>query len=159
MPTANSSGGQFAKPSYNSGYGSTAYDTLGQNTQDYSKGAYPGTGVGQQSKGQNVTNAPPSGTGSDITSSMYGKSHVALNKVNVSEFTHKNISLNSSLIFQQSYDKQNYSATPPPFNLTGTQTAGANSQGYNAQHMYIQAMPPAGHHMHQQIHQVSQTKC
>ncbi|XP_037046077.1 protein lingerer isoform X31 [Bradysia coprophila] len=133
MPTANaSSGGQFPKPSYNSGYGSTAYDTLGQNTQDYSKGAYPGTGVGQQSKGQNVTNPPPSGTGADISSSMYGKSHVALNKVN-------------------SYDKQSYSATPPPFNLTGTQTAGANSQGYNAQHMYIQAMPPAGHHMHQQI--------
>lgn len=90
MPTANaSSGGQFPKPSYNSGYGSTAYDTLGQNTQDYSKGAYPGTGVGQQSKGQNVTN-PPTGTGSDITSSMYGKSHVALNKVNVSEiFVHR----------------------------------------------------------------------
>lgn len=85
MPTANaSSGGQFPKPSYNSGYGSTAYDALGQNTQDYSKGAYPGTGVGQQSKGQNVTN-PPTGTGSDITSSMYGKSHVALNKVNVSK--------------------------------------------------------------------------
>lgn len=85
MPTANaSSGGQFPKPSYNSGYGSTAYDTLGQNTQDYSKGSYPGTGVGQQSKGQNVTNPPPTGTGSDITSSMYGKSHVALNKVNVS---------------------------------------------------------------------------
>ncbi|KAJ6643228.1 Protein lingerer, partial [Pseudolycoriella hygida] len=136
MPTANaSSGGQFPKPSYNSGYGSTAYDSLGQNTQDYSKGAYPGTGVGQQSKGQNVTNPPPTGTGSDITSSMYGKSHVALNKVN-------------------SYDKQSYSATPPPFNLTGTQTAGANSQAYNAQHMYIQAMPPAGHHMHQQIHQM-----
>lgn len=85
MPTANaSSGGQFPKPSYNSGYGSTAYDTLGQNTQDYSKGAYPGTGVGQQSKGQNVTNPPPTGAGSDISSSMYGKSHVALNKVNVS---------------------------------------------------------------------------
>ncbi|XP_037046050.1 protein lingerer isoform X7 [Bradysia coprophila] len=139
MPTANaSSGGQFPKPSYNSGYGSTAYDTLGQNTQDYSKGAYPGTGVGQQSKGQNVTNPPPSGTGADISSSMYGKSHVALNKVN-------------------SYDKQSYSATPPPFNLTGTQTAGANSQGYNAQHMYIQAMPPAGHHMHQQIQDSNST--
>lgn len=80
-----SSGAQFPKPSYNSGYGSTAgYDTLNQSTQDYNKGAYPGTGVGQQSKGQNVTNAPPSGSGSDISSSMYGKSHVTLNKVNVS---------------------------------------------------------------------------
>lgn len=104
MPTANaSSGGQFPKPSYNSGYGSTAYDTLGQNTQDYSKGAYPGTGVGQQSKGQNVTNPPPTGTGSDISSSMYGKSHVALNKVNVSSlklFVPNNHSVAVSLVVQ-----------------------------------------------------------
>lgn len=80
-----SSGAQFAKPTYNnSGYGSTGYDTLSQSAQDYSKSAYPGSG-GQQSKGQNVSNPPPSGTGSDISSSMYGnKSHAALNKVNVS---------------------------------------------------------------------------
>lgn len=85
MATANaSSGAQFPKPSYNSGYGSTGYDALSQSAQDYSKGAYPGTGVGQQSKGQSVSNPPPTATGSDITSSMYGKSHVALNKVNVS---------------------------------------------------------------------------
>lgn len=84
MATANaSSGAQFPKPSYNSGYGSTGYDTLSQSTQDYNKSAYPGSG-GQQSKGQNVSNTPQSGTGSDITSSMYGKSHAALNKVNVS---------------------------------------------------------------------------
>lgn len=82
MATANAtSGGQFPKPSYNSGYGSTGYDTLSQTTQDYNKGGYPGTG--QQSKGQTVSNPQPAGTGSDITSSMYGKSHVALNKVNV----------------------------------------------------------------------------
>lgn len=79
-----STGAQFPKPSYNSGYGSTGYDTLSQSTQDYNKGSYPGTGVGQPSKGQSVSNAPPSGTGSDMSTSMYGKSHVALNKVNVS---------------------------------------------------------------------------
>lgn len=83
MATANaSSGAQFPKPSYNSGYGSTGYDTLSQTAQDYNKNAYASSG-GQQSKGQNVTNPPQSGTGSDISSSMYGKSHVALNKVNV----------------------------------------------------------------------------
>lgn len=90
MAAANaSSGAQFAKPTYNnSGYGSTGYDTLSQSAQDYSKNAYAGSG-GQQSKGQNVSNPPPSGTGSDISSSMYGnKSHAALNKVNVSQSHH-----------------------------------------------------------------------
>ncbi|XP_055708545.1 protein lingerer isoform X19 [Phlebotomus papatasi] len=137
MATASAtSGGQFPKPSYNSAYGSTAYDTLSQTTQDYSKSAYPGSGVGQQSKGQNVNNPPPAGTGSDITSSMYSKTHVALNKVN-------------------SYEKQSFhSGTPPPFNLAGTQTAGATSaQPYG---MYIPAIPPPHHNMnmHQPIHQV-----
>lgn len=85
MQQANAtSGGQFPKPSYNSGYGSGGYDGLSQTGQDYNKGGYPGTGVGQQTKGQAVSNPQPAGTGSDITSSMYGKSHVALNKVNVS---------------------------------------------------------------------------
>lgn len=71
------------KPSYNSAYGSSGYDALGQSAQDYNKTAYPGSGS-QQSKGQN-SNPPPSGTGSDISSSMYGnKNHAALNKVNVS---------------------------------------------------------------------------
>ncbi|XP_055708540.1 protein lingerer isoform X15 [Phlebotomus papatasi] len=138
MATASAtSGGQFPKPSYNSAYGSTAYDTLSQTTQDYSKSAYPGSGVGQQSKGQNVNNPPPAGTGSDITSSMYSKTHVALNKVN-------------------SYEKQSFhSGTPPPFNLAGTQTAGATSaQPYG---MYIPAIPPPHHNMnmHQPIHQDS----
>jgi hypothetical protein len=85
MATANAtSGGQFAKPSYNSGYGSTGYDALSQSAQDYNKTVYAGAGVGQQSKGQSVSNQQSSGSGSDIASSMYGKSHVALNKVNVS---------------------------------------------------------------------------
>lgn len=82
-----STGAQFQKPSYNSGYGNTGYDTLSQTAQDYNKGTYPGTGVGQPgSKGQgSVTNAPPgTGTGSDMSTSMYSKSHAALNKVNVS---------------------------------------------------------------------------
>ncbi|XP_055688866.1 protein lingerer isoform X4 [Lutzomyia longipalpis] len=138
MATASAtSGGQFAKPSYNSAYGSTAYDALSQSTQDYSKNAYPGSGVGQQSKGQNVNNPPQAGTGSDISSSMYSKGHVALSKVN-------------------SYDKQSFhSGTPPPFNLAGTQTAGATSaQPYG---MYIPAIPPPHHNlnMHQPIHQDS----
>lgn len=79
MATANpTSGGQYAKPSSYS-YGSTGYDT----TQDYNvKTAYQSAGVGQQSKGQNVSNQ--SAGNSDISSSMYSKSHVALNKVNVS---------------------------------------------------------------------------
>lgn len=84
LATNASSNAQFPKPSYNSAYGSTGYDTLGQSAQDYNKSAYPGSG-NQQSKGQNVSNPPPSGTASDISSSMYGnKSHAALNKVNVS---------------------------------------------------------------------------
>lgn len=84
LATNASSNAQFAKPSYNSAYGSSGYDALGQSTQDYNKTAYPGSGT-QQSKGQNVSNQPPSGTGSDISSSMYGnKNHAALSKVNVS---------------------------------------------------------------------------
>lgn len=86
MATANaSSGGQYApNASFNSGYGSTAYDTLSQTGQDYNKTAYQGTGVAQQSKAQTVSNQQAGSTGTDIASSMYGKSHVALNKVNVS---------------------------------------------------------------------------
>jgi hypothetical protein len=140
MATASAtSGGQFPKPSYNSGYGSSGYDAIGQTAQDYSKGGYPGTGIGQQSKGQTVSNPQSAGTGSDISSSMYGKSHVALNKVN-------------------SYDNKSFhSGTPPPFNLAGTQTAGATSAQFNTQHLYIPTMA-APHHsmnMHQQMHQDS----
>ncbi|XP_067631505.1 protein lingerer isoform X1 [Eurosta solidaginis] len=135
IPAANTaSGGQFPKPSYSTGYGSTSYDALQQASQDYTKGAYPST-VNQQTKSQNVANPPQSGTNSDITSSMYGKGHVALNKVN-------------------SYEKQNFhSGTPPPFNMPNTQTAGGTSaQPYG---MYL-PMPTAGHHnmIHQPIHQM-----
>ncbi|XP_055921491.1 protein lingerer isoform X9 [Eupeodes corollae] len=135
IPAANTaSGGQFPKPSYNTGYGSASYDALSQATQDYTKGAYPSS-VNQQTKSQNVANPPQAGTGSDITSSMYGKGHVALNKVN-------------------SYEKQNFhSGTPPPFNMPNTQTAGGTSaQPYG---MYLQPMPTGHHNMiHQPIHQM-----
>nr|XP_036223486.1 protein lingerer isoform X10 [Bactrocera oleae] len=135
IPAANTaSGGQFPKPSYSTGYGSTSYDALSQASQDYTKGAYPSS-VNQQTKSQNVANPPQTGTSSDITSSMYSKGHVALNKVN-------------------SYEKQNFhSGTPPPFNMPNTQTAGGNSaQPYG---MYL-PMPTAGHHnmIHQPIHQM-----
>lgn len=99
LATNASSNAQFAKPSYNSAYGSSGYDALGQSTQDYNKTAYPGSGT-QQSKGQNVSNQPPSGTGSDISSSMYGnKNHAALSKVNVST-----LSIDSqSLLFEATH--------------------------------------------------------
>ncbi|XP_075170073.1 ubiquitin-associated protein-like lingerer isoform X3 [Haematobia irritans] len=135
IPAANTaSGGQFPKPSYNTGYGSTNYDALSQASQDYTNKTYPSS-VNQPTKSQNVTNPPQAGTASDITSSMYGKGHVALNKVN-------------------SYEKQNFhSGTPPPFNMANTQTAGGTSaQPYG---MYLPTMPAAGHHMiHPQIHQM-----
>ncbi|XP_022228682.2 protein lingerer isoform X7 [Drosophila obscura] len=136
IPTANTaSGGQFPKPSYGAGYGSTNYDTLSQTTQDYSKGGYSSS-VNQQAKPQTVSNQPQAGTASDLTSSMYSKGHVALNKVN-------------------SYEKQSFhSGTPPPFNMANTQTAGGTSaQPYG---MYL-PMPAAGHHnmIHQPIHQDS----
>ncbi|XP_043662497.1 protein lingerer isoform X2 [Drosophila teissieri] len=135
IPAANTaSGQQFPKPSYSAGYGSTSYDTLSQTTQDYSKGGYSSS-VNQQSKTQTVSNQSQAGTGSDLTSSMYGKGHVALNKVN-------------------SYEKQSFhSGTPPPFNMPNTQTAGGTSaQPYG---MYL-PMPAAGHHnmIHQPIHQM-----
>ncbi|KAH8394773.1 hypothetical protein KR222_005153 [Zaprionus bogoriensis] len=135
IPAANTaSGGQFPKPSYSANYGSTSYDTLSQTTQDYSKGGYSSS-VNQQSKTQTVSNQPQAGTGSDLSSSMYGKNHVALNKVN-------------------SYEKQSFhSGTPPPYNMANTQTAGGTSgQPYG---MYL-PMPAAGHHnmIHQPIHQM-----
>lgn len=143
MATANAtSAGQFPKPNaYNSGgYGSSAYESLNQSAQDYGKSGvgYQSAGVGQQQSkgGQSVNNPQQSGSGTDISSSMYGKSHVALGKVN-------------------SYEKQSFhSGTPPPFNLAGNQTTGQTSQTYG---MYISTMP-APHHsmnMHQPMHQVS----
>uniref|UniRef100_A0AAG5D1H4 Protein lingerer n=1 Tax=Anopheles atroparvus TaxID=41427 RepID=A0AAG5D1H4_ANOAO len=142
LPTnAATSGGQFQKPAYNSGYGSaTGYDALGQSGQDYNKNAYQASIVGQQqSKGQTVANPQSgSGSGSDMAPSMYGKNHVAINKVN-------------------QYDKQSFqSGTPPPYNIAGTQTAGATSGQPYGQHLYIPTM--ATHHnmnMHQTMHQDS----
>lgn len=84
MPATNPNAGQFAKQSaYSSGYGSTGYDTLNQTAPDYNKTTYQSTG--QQTKGHSTANQ--SGTNSDIASSMYNKSHVTLNKVNVSIYT------------------------------------------------------------------------
>lgn len=140
MATNATSGGQFQKPAYNSGYGTSGYDTLSQTGgQDYNKNPYPSSGgVGQQSKGQTVSNPQSAGgSGSDIAPSMYGKSHVALNKVN-------------------SYEKQSFhSGTPPPYNIAGTQTAGATSGQPYGQHLYIPTIPT--HHninMHQAMHQM-----
>lgn len=142
------------------------HDTVHDETKqkDYNKTVYSGSGS-QQSKGQNISNPPPSGTGSDISSSIYGnKSHAALNKVNVGFFLFffflsfdatKILNKLCEFIFQ-SYEKQSFhSGTPPPFNLAGTQATGATSQAYGQQ-LYIQAMPAALHNMnmHQQMHQV-----
>lgn len=81
MQVTNPNAGQFAKQTaYSSGYGSTSYDgTVNQTNQDY-KTAYQG--AGQQSKGSNQT-----ASSSELSSSMYNKNHVTLNKVNVSLYT------------------------------------------------------------------------
>lgn len=71
---------QYPKPgSYGSGYNS-GYDALSQ-TQDYNKSAYVGPNQSQNKTGVAVT------TGSSATdlTSMYGKTHAALGKVNVSK--------------------------------------------------------------------------
>lgn len=133
MQVTNPNAGQFAKQTaYNSGYGSTSYDTMNQTNQEYNKTAYQS--AGQQSKGSNQNTS-----NSELTSSMYNKSHVALNKVN-------------------SYDKQPFhSATPPPFNLAGSQ-ANSQTQPFQ-QHLYLQPMAP--HHninMHQPIHQAENNR-
>lgn len=56
----------------------------------------------------------------------------------------------------QSYEKQSFhSGTPPPYNIAGTQTAGATSGQPYGQHLYIPQIPT--HHninMHQAMHQV-----
>lgn len=117
MATQNiSSGGQFPKPSYNSGYGSTGYDALNQSAQDYNKSGYPGvgqinSGVGQQSKGQNVSNQQLTGTGTDLNSSMYGKSHAALNKVNVSLIESVNCQLIILIVFTFNFSHMKSSLT------------------------------------------------
>lgn len=151
MPATNPNAGQFAKQSaYNSGYGSTGYDALNQTASDYNKTAYQS--AGQQAKGHSASNQ--TGTNSDLGSSIYNKSHVTLNKVNVSIHHEPGTEIELLSLFQ-SYDKQSFhSGTPPPFNLAGSQ-AGSQTQTYQ-QHLYLQPMAP--HHnmnMHQPIHQVS----
>lgn len=88
MATANaSSSGQFPKQSYNAGYSSSGYEGIGQTPQDFNKGSYSSSGVGQQNKNQNISSSQTAGGTSEINSSVYGKAHVALSKVNVSKIS------------------------------------------------------------------------
>lgn len=76
-----SNSSQYPKPAtYGSGYGS-GYETLSQ-SQDYSKSAYVGNTQGQN-KGTGANASSVGSAGNDLTA-MYGKSHAALGKVNVS---------------------------------------------------------------------------
>ncbi|XP_046403980.1 protein lingerer isoform X6 [Ischnura elegans] len=144
MPTATNAHGatnntQYPKPaSYGSAYGS-GYDGISQN-QEYGKTGYV-SGNQSQSKGGVGGNSGTAGSSaSDLGATMYGKSHVALGKVN-------------------SYDKQGFhSGTPPPFNMPGTQTTpmGAPSGAYPP-HLFIPTMAPHQQHhsttlMHQPLH-------
>lgn len=75
-----SNSNQYPKPAtYGSGYGS--YDALNQ-SQDYTKGGYVGNTQGQKGSG---ANASSTGSAGNDLSAMYGKSHTALGKVNVSK--------------------------------------------------------------------------
>lgn len=92
MPTATNAHGstnlsQYPKPSsYGSGYGS-GYDALGQ-SQDYAKGGYAGSAQAQTKAGGVGVSAVTTGSSAATDlSAMYGKSHAALGKVNVSSFT------------------------------------------------------------------------
>lgn len=86
MPAATNAHGstnstQYPKQAtYGSAYNS-GYETLTQ-SQDYSKSAYVGNTQGQ-SKGTGANVSSTGSAGNDL-SAMYGKSHVALGKVNVS---------------------------------------------------------------------------
>jgi hypothetical protein len=131
MATANAtSGGQFAKPSYSSSYGSSTYDNLTQGSQDYGKTTYnSGGGVGQTKPQAPANNQSGGNSGSEI----FGKGHAALGK---------------------SYENKSFhSGTPPPFNLVGSQTAlnSASAQPYGSQHLYIPTLAAPHHNinMHQ----------
>lgn len=89
MPAATNAHGstnlsQYPKPSnYGSGYGS-GYDALTQ-SQDYAKGGYVGGTQTQSKTGGVGANAVTTGSSAATDLSvMYGKSHAALGKVNVS---------------------------------------------------------------------------
>ncbi|KAK7867696.1 hypothetical protein R5R35_011563 [Gryllus longicercus] len=143
MPPATNTHGsttttQYPKPgSYGSGYGS-GYDGLSQN-QDYSKTGYV-SGSQSQTKAGVGANAGTTGSSASDLSAVYGKSHVALGKVN-------------------SYEKQGFhSGTPPPFNLAGSQNTPMAPSGAYAPHLFIPTMAPHQQHhsttlMHQPLHQ------
>lgn len=88
MPQATNAHGssnstQYPKQAaYGSGYGS-GYETLSQ-SQDYTKSAYVGNAQGQN-KGTGANASSVGSAGNDLAA-MYGKSHAALGKVNVSAF-------------------------------------------------------------------------
>lgn len=83
---ASSSGSYSTKPgSYNSAYGGgTNYDTLSNSASsgDY-KNSTSGYSNSQNKNGSTNSSTNPAGS-SDISTTMYSKGHVTLNKVNVS---------------------------------------------------------------------------
>ncbi|XP_046996381.1 protein lingerer isoform X3 [Schistocerca americana] len=145
MPPATNAHGttttsQYPKPgTYGSGYAS-GYDGLTQN-QDYSKTGYVAGSQSQSKTGVGANTGSTGSSGADLSATMYGKSHVAIGKVN-------------------SYDKQGFhSGTPPPFNLPGSQSTPIAPSGAYTPHLFIPAIPPHQQHhsttlMHQPLHQV-----
>ncbi|XP_058809825.1 protein lingerer isoform X2 [Phymastichus coffea] len=129
----NSSGSYSTKPgNYNSTYGgATNYDTL---SSSGSSGDYKNSTSGysnSQNKNSSTNNSTNTANSSEISTTMYSKGHVTLNKVN-------------------SYEKQTFhSATPPPFGLTNSQSANVIG-GYGTAHLFIPTVP---HQLHQPIHQ------
>lgn len=145
MPPATNAHGstsstQYPKPgSYGSGYGS-GYDGLAQN-QDYSKTGYVSSSQAQSKAGVGANAGTTGSSATDLSATMYGKSHVTLGKVN-------------------SYEKQGFhSGTPPPFNLPGSQSTPMGPSAGYAPHLFIPAMAPHQQHhstplMHQPLHQI-----
>jgi hypothetical protein len=88
MPPATNAHGntnttQYPKPaSYGSGYGS-GYDGLAQN-QDYGKAGYVSSSQSQSKAGVGANAGTTGSSATDLSATMYGKSHVTLGKVNVS---------------------------------------------------------------------------
>jgi hypothetical protein len=88
MPPATNTHGststtQYPKPgSYGSGYGS-GYDGLAQN-QDYGKTGYVSNSQSQSKAGVGANAGTTGSSATDLSATMYGKSHVTLGKVNVS---------------------------------------------------------------------------
>ncbi|XP_054277627.1 protein lingerer isoform X2 [Macrosteles quadrilineatus] len=126
---ANSTSGQYKGPGYGSAAGyGSGYEA---GADGYKVGAAGGYSATPQTK---------AGGTPTTSADLYTKGHATLNKVN-------------------SYDKAGFhSGTPPPFNLTGSQTGLAPSGTY-APHLFIPTMPPHQQHhsgatlMHQPLHQ------